>query len=283
MIKSENPLFAFVLMPFDKTFDDVYKVGIQETAKDFNIIAERVDEQIYTESILERILRQIDNADLIIADMTSRNPNVFYEVGYAHARSKLCTLITQDTKDIPFDLAHHRHLEYSSIIQLKSALAREFEWVAGEISKSKSQIFDVKFSCLDPVLEDANWRVDGRFDLRVTIRNSTDRRTPEIDALHLITSRDWKFVQDGAECAWDDIPDSGLRQHIIQPKVRRIAPSAFAQVTVSGTRRFWSRLNGEEKREDYSARGEIRLELATSEGVFPFSEVIDVDFEEFPF
>lgn len=45
--------FAFVLMPFGKEFDDIYRLGIQETAKEKGVIAERVDEQIYTESILE--------------------------------------------------------------------------------------------------------------------------------------------------------------------------------------------------------------------------------------
>lgn len=66
--------FAFVLMPFGKEFDDIYRLGIQETAKEQGVVAERVDEQIYTESILERIYRQIDAADFIIADMTGKNP-----------------------------------------------------------------------------------------------------------------------------------------------------------------------------------------------------------------
>ena len=87
--------FAFVLMPFGDEFDDIYRLGIQETAKEQGVVAERVDEQIYTESILERIYRQIDAADFVIADMTGKNPNVFYEVGYAHAKEKICTLITQ--------------------------------------------------------------------------------------------------------------------------------------------------------------------------------------------
>ena len=75
--------FAFVLMPFEAGFDDIYKLGIQATAKDCGIVAERVDEQSFSETILERIYRQIGSADFIIADMTGRNPNVFYEVGYA--------------------------------------------------------------------------------------------------------------------------------------------------------------------------------------------------------
>ena len=102
MKKRENDVFAFVLMPFDKAFDDVYKLGIKETANQLGILAERVDEQIFQEGILERIYRQIDAADLIIADMSGQNPNVFYEVGYAHAKGKLCVLMTKDVDDIPF-------------------------------------------------------------------------------------------------------------------------------------------------------------------------------------
>lgn len=52
-------LFAFVLMPFASSFDDVYKLGIKETADSIGMLAQRVDEQIYQEGILERIYRQI--------------------------------------------------------------------------------------------------------------------------------------------------------------------------------------------------------------------------------
>jgi hypothetical protein len=51
----KETIFAFVLMPFSEAFDDIYKVGIKETASKLGIIAERVDEQIFTEGILERI------------------------------------------------------------------------------------------------------------------------------------------------------------------------------------------------------------------------------------
>ncbi len=85
-------------MPFDSEFDDRYRLGIKETAKNLGILAERVDEQIFRENIPERIYRQIDSADLIIADMTGKNPNVFYEVGYAHAKGKLTILLTLGRK-----------------------------------------------------------------------------------------------------------------------------------------------------------------------------------------
>src|SRR3954469_17439234 len=71
--------YAFVLMPFDPSFSDIYKYGIKGAAEDAGAYAERVDEQIFTEGMLERIFNQINKADLIIADMTGKNANVFYE------------------------------------------------------------------------------------------------------------------------------------------------------------------------------------------------------------
>ena len=54
-------MFAFVLMPFDSKFDDIYKLGIKEIAEKLGITAERVDEQIFhKENILERIYSQIN-------------------------------------------------------------------------------------------------------------------------------------------------------------------------------------------------------------------------------
>jgi len=93
--------FAFVLMPFDRQFDDVYSLGIKDAVDKAGALAERVDEQVFhREGILERIYNQIEIADLIIADMTGRSPNVFYEVGYAHAKKKLCVLLTKNADDI---------------------------------------------------------------------------------------------------------------------------------------------------------------------------------------
>ena len=139
MKSTDTEIFAFVLMPFDSAFDDTYKLGIKETAAQLDISAERVDEQIFQEGILERIYRQIDVADLIIADMSGQNPNVFYEVGYAHAKGKLCILMTNNADDIPFDLKHHRHIVYgNSISGLKESLALELVWAKNEIENVRS-------------------------------------------------------------------------------------------------------------------------------------------------
>jgi hypothetical protein len=57
--------------------------------------------------------------------MSGRNPNVFYELGYAHAKNKVCLLLTKDATDIPFDLKHHRHIVYRSIQDLRKKLSTD--------------------------------------------------------------------------------------------------------------------------------------------------------------
>ena len=89
------------------------------------VYAERIDEQIFSEGILDRIFNQISKADVIVADMTGkRNPNVFDQVGYAHALGKIVILLTQNTDDIPFDLKHRQHTVYGGKIETH----RERNW-----------------------------------------------------------------------------------------------------------------------------------------------------------
>jgi hypothetical protein len=128
--------FIFVLMPFDPKFDDIYKFGIKGACDDVGAYAERLDEQIFIEGMLDRIFNQISKADVIVADMTGRNPNVFYEVGYAHANGKIVLLVTQNSDDIPFDLKHRQHTVYSGKIDLlRQELVPKLQWAIGEAQK----------------------------------------------------------------------------------------------------------------------------------------------------
>jgi len=121
--------FAFVLMPFDSAFEDTYQLAILPACEAAGAYAERVDKQIFSDSIIQRIYNQIAKADLVIADMTGRNANVFYEVGYAHALGKTTLLLTKTAEDIPFDLKDYPHIVYgSSLTDLKSQLERRVRW-----------------------------------------------------------------------------------------------------------------------------------------------------------
>jgi len=128
--------FVFVLMPFSADFHDVYQLGIKAAAEASGTYCERVDEQIFDGTILQRIYNQISNADIVVADMSGRNPNVFYEVGYAHALDKKVILLTRDPEDIPFDLKHYPHIIYTSVTSLRDELAKRLRWIVENPEKT---------------------------------------------------------------------------------------------------------------------------------------------------
>lgn len=107
-----TPGTCFVLMPFGDPFNIVFDT-IEEALKGL-MTCTRADDLKLGEPILERILRGISTAELIIADLTGRNANVFYELGLAHTRTKNVLLLTQNIEDLPFDLKHLFCHQYST-------------------------------------------------------------------------------------------------------------------------------------------------------------------------
>jgi hypothetical protein len=128
-MKDDDKPFVFVIMPFDQEWSDVYDLGIKPACTAAGARCERVDEQMFLENILERIYGQIEKADFIVAEMTGRSPNVFYEAGYARGVRKPTILLTQRVEDIPFDLRHYPHIVYgNSISTLKTELRKKIKW-----------------------------------------------------------------------------------------------------------------------------------------------------------
>lgn len=283
---AKGDLFAFVLMPFSKEFDDVYRIGIQETARKKGVLAVRVDEQIYSETILEQICRQIDAADFVIADMTGRNPNVFYEVGYAHAKGKITTLITRTTEDIPFDLKHHRHIIYNgSIVSLVDQLEREIDWIKAEIERRKTNTFEIAFYHRGAILEVTEFERKGSAELVFDIHNRTNKRSPEIDAVYLLTSDKWEVKQDDKVCAHTNSDHELVtRRHILGFTTKRLAPGAWMQIKCEINRIFWFIFFDKGiPLDEYRAKGFVMFEIATEHGPFFQRIEIDLTFEEIPF
>lgn len=118
-----NPMFAdrdtrinekevFVIMPFSRKWSNgVWKRMIMPVVESMGLTPLRAD-NLYGANIMEDIWKGILHSSLVIADITSRNPNVLYELGIAHTLGKKVILITQDEDDIPFDLKHLRHILY---------------------------------------------------------------------------------------------------------------------------------------------------------------------------
>lgn len=192
----------FVLMPFDPKFDDIYKFGIKGAAEDAGAYAERIDDQIFTEGILERVFNQINKADVVVADMTGRNPNVFYEVGYAHALGRIVLLLTQSADDIPFDLKHHQHLVYGgSIDTLKSQLTTRIQWAINESKKQNilhSDPLEIVFDNVGLSPFESGTRTAPTFEIRiddfphffqVVARNVSAESTEPAAHIYIFTSQ----------------------------------------------------------------------------------------------
>ncbi len=102
-----EPNTAFVIMPFKKEFEEIYG-EICQVCIDLKIECKRTDEMYSSKSIVETILERIAKSEIIIADLSEKNSNVYYELGVAHSLRDEDTviLITSDKENSPFDINH---------------------------------------------------------------------------------------------------------------------------------------------------------------------------------
>lgn len=281
----EDDIFAFVLMPFHGEFDDVYRLGIKETASVLGIRAERVDEQIFNEGMLDRIYRQIEISDIVIADMSEQNANVFYEVGYAHGREKLCILLTKDAGDIPFDLKHYRHVVYDgSISKLRESLSNELAWAKSHIETARNSRVKVSLSSQYGNLEKTRYAAKGIIDFKIDLHNDSGVASSEIEAVYFYSSKGWDLKQDGKECPStnSDIPDFSKR-HFISSPIRKLHKDGWAQLKFSATKYLAISHEGEELKDSYRITGRSVLRLVTPDGNFDYDLPIDTECDEIPF
>ena len=278
-------LFAFVLMPFDRAFDDLYKFGIKEPAAELGINAERVDEQLFREGILERIYRQIDVADIIVAEMTGQNPNVFYEVGYAHGKGKLCILSTASADDIPFDLKHRRHIVHLNSIQtLKARFLEELLWARREIENIQRSHIQVRLKDVSGLLEKTKYSATADIDFKIDLSNDSNAPSAELEAAYFYSTKGWDIAQDGRECSSTDSDLAPfITRHFLVPPVRRMQRNSWAQLKFKAKRVLAWSTKGEELKASYRVSGRGVLRLVTSEGNFDYELPIDVTVDDIPF
>lgn len=188
---------SFVIMPFCEEFDDIFQIGIRETAKKSDVDAYRLDEELFDEGMLDKIYKEIESSDFIIADLSDKNPNVLYELGYAHAIGKLCILITKNASNIPFDLKHKRHIGYgNSLVHLSDKLEKNIEWAKKEIETQKNNPFLIELKT-NGILSTTDEYAETKIDFTIDIENNTKRTSPEIQAIYFYSAKDWDIKQNG--------------------------------------------------------------------------------------
>jgi hypothetical protein len=281
----QKPIFAFVLMPFNQRFQDVYEIGIKEAASQVGIVANRLDEQVFVEGMLERIYRQIEAADIIVADMSEQNPNVFYEVGYAHAKDKLCILLTNEAKDIPFDLKHRRHIEYKgSLSFLRQELTKNLEWAKSEIENRRESQIRVEINTPFGDLSTNAYLATAIVFFRVDIFNDSNKLSSEINSIYLYTGNEWTVKQDEKDCPNIESDVLGFKhRYFLVPPISRLSGNSWAQLQFSAQRVIASKFEGDEIANSYTVSGNVLLRVNTTEGTFDHKHYINVNVAEITF
>ncbi len=120
----------FMLMPFKYPFGMNFELVIKPVVNSLGYNITKADDNFKIGSVMDKIKESIKRARLVVADVTGRNPNVFYELGLAHAFGKDVLIITQNSEDIPFDITHLRYFKYeldNDFEKMKSKFFRVFK------------------------------------------------------------------------------------------------------------------------------------------------------------
>jgi hypothetical protein len=101
-------------MPFGHSFNDIDRI-IMAAAKECDLDYVRGDRLRRPGSIVAQILQDLRHAAVVVADISDMNPNVFYELGIAHQilGPERVVIITQPSKDPPYDVHEFRQLVYT--------------------------------------------------------------------------------------------------------------------------------------------------------------------------
>lgn len=104
---------CFVMQPFAPPLGDYYASVFEPAISKAGLRAVRADDEIFgTGKIIDQIWNGINATRVLVAELTTRNANVFYELGLAHALRKPVILVSSNKEDVPFDIGHVRVIYY---------------------------------------------------------------------------------------------------------------------------------------------------------------------------
>lgn len=117
---------VFILTPFHDNYFEDYKV-IRDTCTQSGFNAYRGDENYIKGDIFPEMLKLIVKANLTIANINGRNPNVLYELGIAQALDKPVILISREPEKLPIDIKSKRFLIYRDYTELQEMIRQELK------------------------------------------------------------------------------------------------------------------------------------------------------------
>jgi len=185
--EEKNMKTCFVVSPIGnanseirKNADKLLKYIIKPVCEEFNIV--RADQAHDAGSITQTILENLETADLVIADLSGHNPNVFYEMGFRQRTGKPIIHLKKHDEIIPFDVSAIRTFDYDltdldSVESIKERLRQtissfSFE-LEGGISDNPEESIQEKMT--QPILPILYQILDAISDLRSEVSNIDHR------------------------------------------------------------------------------------------------------------
>jgi len=132
-----EPDLCFVLMEFKAPYTEIYDTLIKPTVEEEGFRCLKSDDIFTMSSIIEDIWANINKATLIIAEISSNNPNVMYELGICHTVGKNVMMITQNPDQIPFNFRHMRCYPYKNDIPGSDELKKNIKSVIQHIKATQ--------------------------------------------------------------------------------------------------------------------------------------------------
>lgn len=139
--------------------DKLMKYLIEPVCKELNFTPIRIDTVAHNNSITEEIFKYLNEAELVISDITDHNPNCFYESGYRAALRKPIIFIKNKDVKIPFDIANIRIYDYDLDVEaadiFKKSLIENIKFLnftnteeSKKLEKNENEILNAIFQLL---------------------------------------------------------------------------------------------------------------------------------------
>lgn len=137
-----RPSTAFIMMSMDKSRPELVDVAdaVKQVFDQFDISAVRADDIEHEGLITARILGEIETAEFLFADLTGERPNVYYEIGYAHALKRRVILFRKSGTGLHFDLAGYNCPEYENLHDLRDKLSRRLVHATNKQPRTKESV-----------------------------------------------------------------------------------------------------------------------------------------------
>jgi hypothetical protein len=147
---------VFMVMPFsDSVADKAYRLSTKPVVEEFGLRAVRADEIFSANPVFDDIIAAIEQAALVIVDISGQNENCFYELGVAHTLKRSRTImITHDPyQSNPFDIAHFRIIQYQDSFSGKDEYESKLRNTIKSITSGIPDIFADEFGFFLNVLK----------------------------------------------------------------------------------------------------------------------------------